>query len=696
MPLLCSTYYPANWQRQRQIRLSEDPKEFAEAIVRDFRKARLSCCVNSVFFCCCFLGWFALWILWPILVLNAAPNDQVLGKCFIKEYAKVDSCKKRPYGQIYTKDYYQAVPPPPFFNRTEGWDQRWFKEQNKKFKFHRYDPMKFDYFETDQRPEEEKCHYKADHAADGAHTHRVYSEKVPHTVRCPQKNWTEIRREKDYNDEFEPFFKAWGASKGGFDGLRYGTPAFPIIDSVEFKPDSADAPACGCAALQTYPVFGVYNGLMRRFPTYSSWFTSTEAIVENRKEQKLMSNSGIRYKNSLGEYTTTKAYWDGMQFHPPMDDYQNDCESVKKYLVRKKEVPCFCYPTVMDATTGSPSDTCTTTDIGYGGDENGRCNKDGSFRWTTQSNTPGRDTENGPGLTKENLWNGRSSVFSNQLYTHQHEMTWKEKGTNPGMNGIRHSINSVHSPCSADVRLGWYNYRRLDGGKEKKIGKRTEIKTEKTKKETTPRESHGGKARDLSHDSVFDYSTMRWRQSYIDRQPVEDVLANDCKKRKMATDANTPDCPVANEGDTPVKATCSDEDGSCFDGDDMWNCAGIFYCSNDGAEYAKKLGGILCPNQRRRRATHDGYRCWSDGVGCPVPEIKKDDMHYHTANNAGTASRGATSVAHGPILNAGTRFYNCMSGFGNMYYDQAVDTPLSKKISCFFFLIYFFFVHRES
>jgi len=228
------------------------------------------------------------------------------------------------------------------------------------------------------------------------------------------------------------------------------------------------------------------------------------------------------------------------------------------------------------------------------------------------------------------------------------------------MNGIRHSISSVRSPCSADVRAGWYNYRRLDGEKEKKIGKRTEIKTEKMKKETTPRENHGGKARDLSHDGDFDYWDMRWRQSYIDRQPMEDVLANDCKKRKMATDANTPDCPIPHEGDTPVKATCSDEDGSCFDGDDMWNCAGIFYCSNDGAEYAKKLGGILCPNQRRRRATH-----------IPVPVIKKDDMHAHTANNGGTASRGATPVAHGSILNAGTRFYNCMSGFGNMYYDQA-------------------------
>ena len=681
-------------------------KSEAEAIVREYKKVRFSCCVNSVFFCCCFLGWFALWILWPILVLNAAPNDQVLGKCFIKEYAKVDSCKKRPYGQIYTDDYYQAIPPPPFFNRTEGWDQRWFKEQNKKFKFHRYDPMAYDYFGTDQRPEEKKCYYKADHAAGGVHTHRDEQEEYRHTVRCPQKNWTEIRREKDYNHEFEPFFKAWGA--GGDDSLRYGTPAFPIIDSVEFKPDSADAPACGCAALQTYPVFGVYNGLMRRFPNYSSWFTSTEAIVENRKEQKLMANAGIRYKNSLGEYTTTEAYWDGMQFHPPMDDYQNDCESVKKYLVRKKEVPCFCYPTVMDATTGSPSDTCTTTDIGYGGDENGRCNKDGSFRWTTQSNTPGkgkingggkehlwgcdfvccycwfvcfiffdtsssssslspiifslfpgRDTENGPGLTKENLWNGRSSDFSNQLYTHQHSMTWKEKGTNPGMNGIRHAISSVGSPCSADVRLGWYNYRRLDGEKEKKIGISTEIKTEKMKKETTPFESHGGKARDLDHDEDFDYSNMRWRQSYLDRQPVEDVLANDCKKRKMATDANTPDCPIPHEGDTSVKATCSDEDGSCFDGDDMWNCAGIFYCSNDGAEYAKKLGGILCPNQNRRRATQH------------IPVIKKDDLHAHTANNVGTASRGATPVAHGPILNAGTRFYNCMSGLGNMYYDQA-------------------------
>ena len=263
-------------------------------------------------------------------------------------------------------------------------------------------------------------------------------------------------------------------------------------------------------------------------------------------------------------------------------------------------------------------------------------------------------------ITKENLWNGRSSDFSNQVYSHQHDMTWKEKGTDPENNGIRHSISSIRSPCSADVRAGWYNYRRLDGEKEKKVEKKTGIKTEKMKKKTTPRESHGVKGRYLGHSNFGNAdsdSNGVWYQSYIDKQPVEDILANDCKKRKMATDANTPDCPVAHGGDTSVKATCSDEDGSCFDGDDMWNCAGMFYCSNDGADYAKKLGGILCPNQNRRRANHN--------------TIKKDDMHAHTANNAGTASRGAISVAHGPILNAGTRFYNCMSGFGNMYYDQA-------------------------
>jgi len=42
-------------------------------------------------------------------------------------------------------------------------------------------------------------------------------------------------------------------------------------------------------------------------------------------------------------------------------------------------------------------------------------------------------------------------------------------------------------------------------------------------------------------------------------------------------------------------ATCCDVDGTCHDGDDDWCCNGKFYCSNDGEDYAKGKGGILCP-----------------------------------------------------------------------------------------------------
>ena len=42
-------------------------------------------------------------------------------------------------------------------------------------------------------------------------------------------------------------------------------------------------------------------------------------------------------------------------------------------------------------------------------------------------------------------------------------------------------------------------------------------------------------------------------------------------------------------------AECCDTDGSCSDGDDDWCCDAVFYCSNDGVDYAKRKGGILCP-----------------------------------------------------------------------------------------------------
>jgi len=41
-------------------------------------------------------------------------------------------------------------------------------------------------------------------------------------------------------------------------------------------------------------------------------------------------------------------------------------------------------------------------------------------------------------------------------------------------------------------------------------------------------------------------------------------------------------------------ATCCDVDGDCDDGDDDWCCGADYYCSNDGAEYAAAMGGVLC------------------------------------------------------------------------------------------------------
>ena len=50
--------------------------------------------------------------------------------------------------------------------------------------------------------------------------------------------------------------------------------------------------------------------------------------------------------------------------------------------------------------------------------------------------------------------------------------------------------------------------------------------------------------------------------------------------------------PICPEG---VFAQCCDEDESCNDGSDDWCCNNGYYCSNDGVEYAKLNGGILCP-----------------------------------------------------------------------------------------------------
>ena len=55
-----------------------------------------------------------------------------------------------------------------------------------------------------------------------------------------------------------------------------------------------------------------------------------------------------------------------------------------------------------------------------------------------------------------------------------------------------------------------------------------------------------------------------------------------------------PICPEVTYGSTTL-AQCCDVDESCNNGDDDWCCNNSFYCSNDGVEYAKDQGGILCP-----------------------------------------------------------------------------------------------------
>ena len=50
--------------------------------------------------------------------------------------------------------------------------------------------------------------------------------------------------------------------------------------------------------------------------------------------------------------------------------------------------------------------------------------------------------------------------------------------------------------------------------------------------------------------------------------------------------------PICPEGEW---AQCCDADEWCNNGNDDWCCNNSFYCSNDGVEYAKDQGGILCP-----------------------------------------------------------------------------------------------------
>ena len=62
------------------------------------------------------------------------------------------------------------------------------------------------------------------------------------------------------------------------------------------------------------------------------------------------------------------------------------------------------------------------------------------------------------------------------------------------------------------------------------------------------------------------------------------------------------DWPLEMDGPQPIcpdgePCVCIDVDDSCDDGDDDWGYWGmteLFYCSNDGADYAEYMGGISC------------------------------------------------------------------------------------------------------
>ena len=65
------------------------------------------------------------------------------------------------------------------------------------------------------------------------------------------------------------------------------------------------------------------------------------------------------------------------------------------------------------------------------------------------------------------------------------------------------------------------------------------------------------------------------------------MIKSDNKNKENFSDKVTPIC------DDRSPANCCDGDGSCFDGDDDWCCGkeNVFFCSNDGREYAEGQGG---------------------------------------------------------------------------------------------------------
>mmetsp|Transcript_116386 Transcript_116386/g.370246 ORF Transcript_116386/g.370246 Transcript_116386/m.370246 type:complete len:229 (-) Transcript_116386:54-740(-) len=74
-------------------------------------------------------------------------------------------------------------------------------------------------------------------------------------------------------------------------------------------------------------------------------------------------------------------------------------------------------------------------------------------------------------------------------------------------------------------------------------------------------------------------------------------------------------CTCTRTGEMPQQAMpeCCDGDGSCDDGDDDYCCGEKFYCSNDGADYAAGMGGILCPAKEKMScapvAVAVGFKC---------------------------------------------------------------------------------------
>jgi hypothetical protein len=129
-------------------------------------------------------------------------------------------------------------------------------------------------------------------------------------------------------------------------------------------------------------------------------------------------------------------------------------------------------------------------------------------------------------------------------------------------------------------------------------------------------------------------------------------------------------CVCVDSGSSPrcpngQSATCCDGDGSCTDGDDDWCCDGSFYCSNDGAEYAHAMGGILCPSSSS-----------SGSHGYDGPRDLNDEMFV--ALGVGCAFLGLSMIfAVGTELTFNNRLCSCHRAF---FYSHAKKTAHEKLI----------------